>query len=161
MVDFALELGRHHGVELEGVVAAGETLEIDEGTYDFVYAANTVHHVTDRAGLFSQFHRALKAGGIFFTWDPIAYNPIIKVYRLLATKVRTEDEAPLTAKDVVLARRQFFPQHAAPRVLDSDANVVCKVFPFGSRQPRKRALLETNLPGDSGRPALVDAALGN
>ena len=34
-------------------------------------------------------------------------NPLIKVYRHLATKVRTEDESPLTFADVALARRHF------------------------------------------------------
>ena len=107
MVDFALALGRRHGVEMKGVVAAGEELQIEHGSYDFVYAANTVHHVTDRKKLFAQFHRALKPGGKFFTWDPMAYNPVIKVYRRLAMGVRTEDEKPLTRGDIGIAQQLF------------------------------------------------------
>ena len=49
--------------------------------FDFVYVANTIHHVTSKENLFSQMRRALKPGGWFFSWDPLAYNPLINVYR--------------------------------------------------------------------------------
>ncbi len=107
MVQLALKLGAHHGVKLKGLVAAGEALDVPENHYDFVYTANTVHHVTDKRKFFGQIHRALKPGGRFFTWDPLAYNPAIEIYRRMATKVRTEDEAPLTFRDVGLAREFF------------------------------------------------------
>ena len=63
--------------------------------------------MTDKAGLFGQVRRALKPGGRFFSWDPLAYNPVINAYRRMATEVRTEDESPLTFADVALARRFF------------------------------------------------------
>src|SRR5205823_2344108 len=94
-------------VSLEGVVSTGEDLSVPENSYDFVYLANVIHHVHDRASLFRQVHRALKPGGRFFSIDPVAYNPIIKVYRWMATEVRTEDESPLTRADIALARRFF------------------------------------------------------
>jgi SAM-dependent methyltransferase len=103
----AIKLGKHHGVTLKGIVAAGENLGVPENHYDIIYTANTVHHVTDKRQFFQQIRRALKPGGRFFTWDPLAYNPLIGVYRRMATKVRTEDEAPLTFEDVALAREFF------------------------------------------------------
>lgn len=107
MVDLALRLGKHHGVCLQGIVAAGEDLGVPENHYDIIYTANTVHHVTNKRVFFQQIRRALKPGGRFFTWDPLAYNPLIGIYRRMATKVRTEDEAPLTFADVALAREFF------------------------------------------------------
>ena len=107
MVDLAIRLGKHHGVTLQGIVAAGENLGVPENHYDIIYTANTVHHVTDKRQFFQQIRRALKPGGRFFTWDPLAYNPLIGIYRRMATKVRTEDEAPLTFADVALAREFF------------------------------------------------------
>ncbi len=107
MVETAVKLGRLHGVEIDGIVTAGETLNVLEGSYDFVYIANTIHHVTNKAVLFEQVHRALKPGGRFFSWDPLAYNPVIGLYRKMATQVRTEDESPLTFADVKLAARYF------------------------------------------------------
>ena len=96
MVATALDLGRKFGVQLEGVVASAENLNLTANTYDIVYAANTIHHVQDRAALFQQLRRALKPGGMFFSYDPLAYNPLINIYRRMATAVRTTDEAPLT-----------------------------------------------------------------
>jgi SAM-dependent methyltransferase len=63
--------------------------------------------VQDRELLFQKIHRALKPGGRFFSFDPIAYNPVINVYRRMATEVRTDDESPLTLRDLKLARKYF------------------------------------------------------
>jgi SAM-dependent methyltransferase len=107
MVDCAIALGRAHGVSIRGVVQSGERLDVPEAHFDIVYVANTIHHVTDKDLLFRQVHRALKVGGRFFSYDPLGYNPIIEIYRRMATKVRTEDEAPLTFADVEIARKYF------------------------------------------------------
>jgi len=107
MVETAVRLGRHHGVDLQGIVSAGEELNLPAATYDIIYVANTIHHVQDRAKLFEQMSRALKPGGMFFSYDPLAYNPVINLYRRMATGVRTPDEAPLTTKDIKLARMYF------------------------------------------------------
>ena len=107
MVRCAVELGRLHGVAIDGVVQSGEDLNVAENHFDIVYIANTIHHVTDKDRLFQQIHRALKPGGRFFSFDPLAYNPVIEVYRRMATKVRTEDEAPLTFADAEHAGQYF------------------------------------------------------
>ena len=69
--------------------------------------------------------RALKPGGMFFSYDPLTYNPLINVYRRMATAVRTTDEAPLTVADIRLGhglerldhrvRHLGITQHAAGR----------------------------------------------
>jgi 2-polyprenyl-3-methyl-5-hydroxy-6-metoxy-1,4-benzoquinol methylase len=107
MVETALALGKKYGVELEGIVSGAEDLNVPAGEYDFVYTANTIHHVEDRRLLFEQMSRALKPGGQFFSFDPIAYNPAINVYRKMATEVRTPDESPLTRADLAMARKYF------------------------------------------------------
>jgi SAM-dependent methyltransferase len=107
MVETALNLGRKFGVKLEGIISSAESLNLPPESYDIVYVANTIHHVHDRAALFQQISRTLKPGGMFFSYDPLAYNPIINVYRGMATAVRTPDEAPLGIGDVKLAKRYF------------------------------------------------------
>jgi 2-polyprenyl-3-methyl-5-hydroxy-6-metoxy-1,4-benzoquinol methylase len=106
MVETAQALGRKYGVELQGLVSSAEELNLPTASYDIIYIANTIHHVQDRASLFEQMSRALKPGGMFFSYDPIAYNPLINIYRRMATSVRTPDEA-LTVADLQLARRYF------------------------------------------------------
>jgi len=107
MVETALNLGKRHGVEMQGIVSGAEDLNLPSAEYDIVYAANTIHHVQDRALLFQQMSRALKPGGMFFSYDPLAYNPVINIYRRIATAVRTPDESPLTIDDIKLARKYF------------------------------------------------------
>jgi SAM-dependent methyltransferase len=107
MVATALDLGKKFGVELQGIVSGAENLSLPTGTYDIVYAANTIHHVPNRSSLFEQVSLALKPGGLFFSYDPLAYNPLINIYRRMATEVRTADEAPLTKADIKLARAYF------------------------------------------------------
>jgi ubiquinone/menaquinone biosynthesis C-methylase UbiE len=107
MVQTGRELARRYGVEVEGIVSEAEHLGVAAETFDFVYVANTIHHVRDRDALFQKIHRALKPGGCFFSCDPLAYNPAINVYRRIATEVRTEDESPLTRADLRLARKYF------------------------------------------------------
>lgn len=107
MVETGRELARRYGVEIEGIVTGAEDLGVAAEWFDYVYIANTIHHVPDRDALFQKIHRALKPGGFFFSYDPLAYNPAINVYRRIATEVRTEDEAPLKIADLRLARRYF------------------------------------------------------
>jgi 2-polyprenyl-3-methyl-5-hydroxy-6-metoxy-1,4-benzoquinol methylase len=107
MVEKVLQLGAKYGVEIDGIVSTVESLNVPENRFDFVYIANTIHHVHDRSQLFAQIHRALKPGGLFFSYDPLAYNPAINLYRRIATKVRTPDERPLTRADLRLARTYF------------------------------------------------------
>lgn len=108
MVNLAKRLAQHHRTEIDGVVSSAESLDVPAASFDFVYLGNVVHHVMKREQLWERVHRALKPGGMFLSWDPVAYNPVVNVYRAMATGVRTEDEAPLKAKDLATIRK-FFP----------------------------------------------------
>jgi SAM-dependent methyltransferase len=107
MVNLTMRLSQRYGVHVTGLVAGGEDLPVDAATYAIVYSANTLHHVSDHKRFFEQIHRALKPGGKFFTIDPLVYNPVIGVYRWMATEVRTVDERPVSFATVRLARRYF------------------------------------------------------
>lgn len=107
MIEKLVTVGKQYGVEVEGRIADGENLNVPADQYDLIYLANTIHHVQDRAALFEQMLRALKPGGFFYSYDPIAYNPVINVYRRMATGVRTPDERPLKIEDLRLARKYF------------------------------------------------------
>jgi hypothetical protein len=49
----------------------------------------------------------LKPGGKACFWDPLKHNPIINIYRRIASEVRTEDESPLDINIVNFIRTQF------------------------------------------------------
>jgi 2-polyprenyl-3-methyl-5-hydroxy-6-metoxy-1,4-benzoquinol methylase len=147
MVQTGHDIAKKYGVEVEGFVSSAEELDVPAESYDLVYIANTIHHVQNRELLFQKIHRALKPGGRFFSFDPIAYNPVINVYRRMATDVRTEDESPLTARDLKLARK-YFPDVQHREFWISTLALFLKYYAFDRVHPNqdrywKRILRET------------------
>ncbi len=95
MVEVALQLADRHRVKVEGRVINAMDIDYPDNTFDIVYASNLLHHIPDPMLTLREMHRVLKPGGKACFWDPLRHNPIINVYRRIATEVRTEDETPL------------------------------------------------------------------
>ena len=107
MLDATIRLARLNGVAVRThKAAADETNLPPHQMFDVIYAGNLLHHV-DIASTLTLLKPHLAPGGLFVSWDPVAYNPIINVYRSIATKVRTKDEHPLKWKDIRLFRCNF------------------------------------------------------
>ena len=107
MVEVALELAAANGVKIEGRTMNAIALDCPDNTFDIVYASNLLHHLPDPQAAIREMHRVLKPGGKACFWDPLKHNPIINVYRRIATKVRTEDETPLNINIVSFVKSQF------------------------------------------------------
>jgi ubiquinone/menaquinone biosynthesis C-methylase UbiE len=99
-IELAKRVAQHHGTSIEGVVCSGDSLNLEDDSFDLVYAANVYHHVADRETFLKEMQRVLVSGGTCVFLDPLAYNPIINIYRRIATEVRTEDESPLKKEDI-------------------------------------------------------------
>jgi 2-polyprenyl-3-methyl-5-hydroxy-6-metoxy-1,4-benzoquinol methylase len=99
MCDAVKKLAKANGVEVETHVSAIEDLGLGDRSFDIIYTGNTLHHADITATL-DNILPHLKEDGIFVSWDPVAYNPIINLYRAIASKVRTEDEHPLRMRDI-------------------------------------------------------------
>ncbi len=99
MCDAARRLAAAHGARLDTHVSAAEDLRLGERQFDIVHLANTLHHA-DIAATLDRVLPHLRPGGVFVSWDPVAYNPLINLYRRIATEVRTPDEHPLRLHDV-------------------------------------------------------------
>jgi SAM-dependent methyltransferase len=95
MVEVALKLANNNGVAVKGRVINAMAIAFPDNTFDIVYASNLLHHIPYPEIAIQEAHRVLKPGGIFCFWDPLKHNPVINVYRRMATKVRTDDETPL------------------------------------------------------------------
>lgn len=106
MVDAAQKLAEINHVKIDARVIDAMDIDLPQGTFDIVYAANLLHHV-DTLKTLTEIHRILKPGGIACTWDPLKYNPVIKIYRRLAAKFRTPDEHALGFKVVRDAGKIF------------------------------------------------------
>ncbi|WP_017303879.1 class I SAM-dependent methyltransferase [Spirulina subsalsa] len=107
MVEVALHLAAKNHVSIEGSVANAMELPFPDESFDIVYAANLLHHIPNPKIVLGEMHRVLKPGGKACFWDPLKHNPVINVYRRMATEVRTEDETPLDIQIVQTVRSRF------------------------------------------------------
>lgn len=107
MCTTAQRLAVVNGVTIHTHVSAAEDLGLPaDRQFDVIYTGNTLHHV-DIAATMPRLLRHLKPDGIFVCWDPVAYNPVINLYRRRAMQVRTEDEHPLRLRDIRRVQAHF------------------------------------------------------
>ena len=106
MLQTVKRLAERYGVTIDARVIDAMQIDFESNVFDIVYAANVLHHVdADRA--LREIHRVLKPGGIAAIWEPLRHNPIINVYRRMASKVRTDDEHPLDIHVIDQVKRIF------------------------------------------------------
>src|SRR5207253_596478 len=63
--------------------ASAAALPFADQTFDFAYAINVMHHITEdqqRARVFAEIVRVLKPGGIFFLQEINVSNPLFRFY---------------------------------------------------------------------------------
>lgn len=106
MLDLARRVAAVHNTRIDTAQMDGAVLALADSSVDIVYGANVLHHV-DTARCLDEVRRVLKPGGVAAFWDPLQYNPVINVYRRMATKVRTKDEHPLRRADLALLHHRF------------------------------------------------------
>lgn len=107
MLDATTRLAQANGVSVKQHVASAEDMQLSpDAKFDIIYAGNLLHHV-DIEETITRIKPHLANGGVFVTWDPLAYNPAINVYRSMATDVRTPDEHPLKWCDIKLFHKHF------------------------------------------------------
>ncbi len=100
-------LAAANGVTISTHVSAAEDLGLAaDRKFDVIYTGNTLHHV-DLAATMPRLLRHLQPDGLFVSWDPVAYNPVINLYRRHATQVRTADEHPLRLADIRAVQAHF------------------------------------------------------
>lgn len=107
MVEVALKLAEKNGVQVDGKVINAMDIDYPDNTFDIVYASNLLHHIPHPEITIQEIHRVLKPGGKMCFWDPLKHNPVINVYRRMATEVRTDDETPLDINIVQFVRSHF------------------------------------------------------
>jgi 2-polyprenyl-3-methyl-5-hydroxy-6-metoxy-1,4-benzoquinol methylase len=107
MCNATRRLAANNRVTVTTHVSAIEDLGLKpDQKFDIIYTGNTLHHADIEATLDNVLPH-LQTGGVFVSWDPVAYNPIINLYRAIATKVRTEDEHPLRLRDIRAVTSRF------------------------------------------------------
>ena len=89
-------------------VMDAEHMTFDDNSFDIIMCMGILHHLDVRLA-FPELARVLKPDGKIFCGEPLAYNPLIQLYRKRTPHLRTEWEAKhiLTFRDLDLARRFF------------------------------------------------------
>lgn len=105
------KLALKHNVKIKMAIMGTGGLGVPEDYFDYVYLGNVLHIAPDRFCLMRQVYDVLKPGGVFFSWDPLTYNPVINFYRSMVAELREDDQVPLTFKDIKLAKRFFIEVH--------------------------------------------------
>ncbi len=105
MLSSTHKLAERYNVRIRTVKSSIDELSV-EGRFDIAYAGNLFHHV-DIESTIRRFAEILNDDGLLVSWDPVAYNPLVNIYRLVAKRVRTSDEHPLTVRDVKLFKKYF------------------------------------------------------
>jgi 2-polyprenyl-3-methyl-5-hydroxy-6-metoxy-1,4-benzoquinol methylase len=106
MLDLTEKLAHINNTEVTKHLASADDLKLEGQKFDVIYAGNLFHHVDINETLIG-LKSHLKNDGILVSWDPLAYNPFINLYRYIATEVRTPDEHPIKMKDIKTFRSHF------------------------------------------------------
>lgn len=107
MLVLTARLAEKRGINVKTCHGPAEELTLPPESFDIVYAANVIHHLSDADAFYRGILKLLKPGGIFVSWDPVRYNPVINVYRRMAMDVRSEDEFPLGKADLKKVESYF------------------------------------------------------
>lgn len=111
MLEATARLAKAYSVNVSTHKSSAESLNLGDGIlFDVIYVGNLFHHV-DIIDTVNRLVKYLAPEGVLISWDPIAYNPIINVYRKIAQDVRTPDEHPLTISDLKFFRSRFDEVH--------------------------------------------------
>ncbi len=107
MLDVVKRLAKKYHVSVAVKQAAVEYLKFPRSEkFDVFYAGNVFHHIDIEKSL-SRITPYLSKQGKVVCWEPVAYNPVINIYRNLARKVRSYDEQPIRMSDIDIFRKHF------------------------------------------------------
>lgn len=106
MLDLAQQLAAHHGVQIETRQVESDRIPAADDEFDRIYGNGVLHHVP-MATAIPELARILKPGGVASFIEPLPYNPLINVYRRIASEVRTDDEQPLSFRQIDQFRSAF------------------------------------------------------
>jgi SAM-dependent methyltransferase len=84
-----------------------EDLKFPNEYFDLIFGNSVLHHLDNLERASKELKRVLKKGGKGVFLDPLAYNPVINIYRKMAMGVRTHHEHPLTYDDLETIKNHF------------------------------------------------------
>jgi len=107
-ISLAKKLARKHGVtkKCHFQTMTAENLKFKKEQFDYIFGNGVLHHI-DLKKSAPEIHRVLKKSGKAIFIEPLAYNPVINVYRYIAKEARTPTEKPLTFQQINMLKKNF------------------------------------------------------
>lgn len=100
MINTVIALAKKYNVTVK--IMFSDVLEMENAneTYDIVYGNGVLHHFQNHRKCLEKIYQVLARSGVAAFIEPLAHNPIINIYRKIATEVRTEDEKPFKISEL-------------------------------------------------------------
>lgn len=103
-IEICDELARSNGFasdQFDFRVMDAHKLAFKSNSFDIVAGHGILHHL-DSSVAMSEIYRVLKPGGRVLLKEPLGGNPLLKLFRVLTPKARTEDEMPFSGASIEL-----------------------------------------------------------
>jgi SAM-dependent methyltransferase len=126
-------------------VMAGEQLDYPDESIDIALGFAILHHLELDAAL-RELRRVLKPGGIAVFAEPLASNPLIRLYRRLTPQYRTPDEVPIDLDRFRSRLTGFSKFRHEEHMLLATAALACCYIPglSGAAAPAQRLLMRAD-----------------
>jgi len=101
-IEETIELAKKNGFSesmFDFKVMDAHKLEFQENKFDLVIGNGILHHL-DKIVAINSIYKVLKPGGRLVFKEPLADNPLLKIFRFFTPRARTEDEEPFSKKDL-------------------------------------------------------------
>jgi len=101
MIECVKSLSKKYNVvsSINTLKSKAEKIPLKNDSFDIIFGGNVLHH-TDVKAVSREIKRVLKPKGKAFFIEPLAYNPMINIYRIMAREVRTKTEKPFSLKKI-------------------------------------------------------------
>ena len=107
MVRMANKAAQRIGLSnVQALEMPAEQLDFPDASFDVVYGVSIIHHLEIEPAA-REIARVLKPGGRAVFIEPLNYNPVINLFRLITPWRRTPDEKPLDVQDLAMLSRPF------------------------------------------------------
>tara|TARA_B100000700_G_scaffold326993_1_gene440187 strand:+ start:1539 stop:2273 length:735 start_codon:yes stop_codon:yes gene_type:complete len=92
--------------DINYIVENCESTKLESARFDIIFGVGILHHLNLKKSV-NEVSRLLKVNGSIFFIEPLGTNPLINLYRKLTPNSRSEDEHPLTFKDIKYFKNLF------------------------------------------------------